>query len=257
MTTKKAVLSKVSVFLIVVLLLLAGAGREVCAFGDEIIKAAPPDDQQERLARFENRNSAESLEKLAHKLASLIDINTPGVREGFGKFYNEKKYKEAITAYKDYFLDKLRNPVHYGIPAECISPRKMATSGFGIPESISTDELMRNVVSINMPQHMLDNDAFKTLYKGRQFFDLKIDIGKPGAINWTFTPEQCKPKKEDSGRITQSDNTAIEVPVVPNIKAWQPGYAFFAKYMRRVEVFNKLLAEYAKTKDKALLRQVG
>jgi len=48
---------------------------------------------EERLRRFEVRNSAENLHELANNLAVLIDLNASGVKESFAYYYQKRDKK--------------------------------------------------------------------------------------------------------------------------------------------------------------------
>ena len=86
----------------------------------QIVQAKPSPERQARLERFEHRNSREGLEKLARRLASMIDLTTPGVADGFARHYRQGRYAAALDAYRDYVLGKLREPDRFGIPTSCV-----------------------------------------------------------------------------------------------------------------------------------------
>jgi hypothetical protein len=89
--------------------------------GVTIIQATTPKNSEERLHRFETRNSDERLHELADSLAVIIDLNTPGVAEGFTVYYQKGQYNQALDAYRDYVISKLRNPEQYNVPDMCVS----------------------------------------------------------------------------------------------------------------------------------------
>ena len=104
------------------LMVLPIAIGTAAAHAADVIRATPPRGYDTRLARFAARDSDDSLRLLADELAEAIDLETPGVAEGFAKLYAEGRHREAIAAYAGYVLGKLKDPERYGVPAMCVSP---------------------------------------------------------------------------------------------------------------------------------------
>ena len=119
----------------------AGDGRSV----------PPPPDAQARREAFARRNGLEALRELATLLASRIDLQADGVREGFTAAYSEGRYGEALEAYKVYVLEKLRDPSTYGLPIPAVSPHAL----IGPKESgtSAAEELLENVVTAHLTTH--------------------------------------------------------------------------------------------------------
>ena len=200
----------------------------------EGVVADPVPDRAERLRRFEARNNELEVQQLAHQLMKAIDPDAPGVKEGFSRLYRDGRYSEALESYQDYVLTKLEDPEQYGIPSMCIEPQD---PGGGNPLGASvcsptTDQLMRNTVTVR---------------------DLEVEIGQPGAVNWTFIPPGWESKPLAPGELGSPDNHTGDTPMLPRVESWQKAPADFARHFRHPFPFGALLASYAQTGDKSYL----
>lgn len=211
---------------------LIGFGAIPFAEGRDVIKATAPSDSQQRRERFDRRNSSEELEKLAHRLAAMIDVEHPGVREGFSLHYRQKRYTEALDAYRDYVVGKLCEPERFNVPARCVKLQE--------PKSPSCDKEM-----VQSPASELMCNIFSAER-------LKVDLGEPGAINWVFIPEVWNRSGPPLG-LEGADYHHGDTPFLPRTKAWRKRPAFFARHFRLPKCFNHLLQAYAETGDVAYL----
>ncbi|HBT75498.1 MAG TPA: hypothetical protein DEB39_00920 [Planctomycetaceae bacterium] len=66
----------------------------------------PPRDGEERMKRFENRESDEAVEKLAVAFFNLLDESTPGLENAFEEF-RAKNHRAALDAWKRYWFKKI------------------------------------------------------------------------------------------------------------------------------------------------------
>jgi len=214
---------------VVVVALLALGGAVLPVAGQEIAHAVPPADVNARRQRFEERNSQANIEKLSRRLAAVVDLNTPGVAEGFARLHELGKHAEALDAYRDYVLRKLREPEHSGIPARCVRLEEPASPGCdqGVVRS-PADELMRNIFTAR---------------------SLKVDLGEPGGVNWVFAPKAWRDRPVPAEGLEGSDDHTGDAPYLPRTEAWRKGPSDLARHFRLPKCFNHLLAAYAETGD--------
>jgi len=209
----------------------------VCTAESETVNASPPPNREERLARFDVRNDPEGIRRLADELAKAIDLQHPDVREGFASLYQEERYSEALSAYRGYVVDKLRNPEKYGIPVMSVSPAPPDPDKARLDKNLQQslgDELMRNIVTVR---------------------NLKLDVGPPGAINWIFIPPGWEGKPLRPGVLEGPDDHTGDVVMLPQSEAWRKGPPDYARHFRQPCCFNGLLADYAATGDKSRLQK--
>lgn len=218
---------------------LAATLTPFASLGEDVgtIKATLPEDRAERRQRFEERNSDATLKSLADKLAVQLDLESPGVREGFARYYREGRCAEALQAYRDCVVNKLISPEALGIPSLCVEPHDpnpRTTSANGNILQLSVEDLMNNTVA---------------------FRGSKVDVGPPGTINWVFVPEGCEEKQGATDTLDTPDDHTGDLPMVPRDRAWQKAPADFARHFRRPHCFRALLAAYAETGKADYLRK--
>jgi hypothetical protein len=204
---------------------------------DEIIKASPPDDFQQRMKTFQQRNSPEVLEELAHQLAAIVNLENPDIKSNFTPLYQQEKYAEALEAYKDYLLQKLKEPEKFGIPSFCVGYRNPDPEEAPMDQILlqySAEDLMQNIVTVR---------------------EQRIDVGEPGAINWVFVPPGWEKDTEpEPGELLWRDNHTTEAMwIPPGDPAWAMNPSFFARSFRQPCAFNVLLSEYVKTGERKYL----
>ena len=197
----------------------------------EVIQATDPEKSEERLSRFIRRNSPECIHELADELSKSIDLDAVGIAEGFTAYYRKGEYIEALDAYRDYVINKLRDPVQYGIPGMCVT----RTDGKAFDRNLqfpSAVELMKNIVTVR---------------------NLKVNIGKPGTINWTFIPPGWEHTELPPGKLDTPDDHTGDVAILPRSIAWHRKPSDFARHFRQPSCFNALLNAYCETGEKAYL----
>lgn len=166
-------------------------------------------DAQERLNKFAERNNPENLEKLAREFFGIINPNSPimgpetnpgySVMDDWGRYsnrhdslvyedtrpkpasirdlLNDKKYAEALELYKKRFFERFANPPS-GFLLKAEHPRKRIFMEF----LHKPDELMNNVATFCMYKKPQEDETLDGIV-------VKMNIGQPGAVNWTYTPE--------------------------------------------------------------------
>ena len=197
----------------------------------------PPDDHAKRRERFAARDDSASLRSLADLLARRIDLAAAGIRDGFAPHYAAGDHAQALSAYRDYFFAKLRDPARYGIPSSCIASR---APGNG---RSSAAELMANTVTVRLED--ADNESH----------ELKFDIGAPGAINWLYIPPGWQDRPIVPGQFDWPDYNTTDTKFLPNTAPWRKLPAAFARNFRDLEAFEALLVAYAGSGDRSYLDQ--
>ncbi|RFC46153.1 MAG: Chitobiase/beta-hexosaminidase C-terminal domain-containing protein [Verrucomicrobia bacterium] len=140
------------------------------------ITLPPPADAARRRTEFTNRNDPAELEQLAHRLFNALDEKAPGVDKAFA-LYRERKFAEALDAFRDHFLHKLTHFEQFGIPAEAIITDGFAPLSPVLFPDAWLDDAMRGIGTTANPS------------VGREEL-LKIDFGPPGTVNWTHLPPE-------------------------------------------------------------------
>lgn len=166
-------------------------------------------DAEKRLERFSKRNSHEDVEKLAKEFFDMIDMNNAIMRSSGGKdiivldkwgrvdsrpdsdvhqsnkpqhtgirdFINDGKYTEALERYKLMFMDRLCDTPK-GFRLEPRHPHQRKFKIF----VHQPEEMINNIITLFMYEKPQDDETLNGIV-------IKLDIGEPGAINWTYTPE--------------------------------------------------------------------
>ncbi len=135
-----------------------------------------PADATARREAFQNRNSPAALEKLAHRLFSALDEKQPALKKPFA-LYKARKFSEALTAFRDYFCDKITH-----LEKHRISPDAILTDAYvplvpwSFPREWSEDAL-RGVAT--MTNRFVSKDEL-----------LKVEVGPPGTVNWAWLPPE-------------------------------------------------------------------
>ncbi|MEI6424106.1 MAG: hypothetical protein WCP55_17960, partial [Lentisphaerota bacterium] len=88
------------------------------------LELTPAPDAAARRQRFQERDSAQAIERLAGELHAALKPGIPGL-EMFGKLFREGKFREALDAYRDYFFAKFSNPEY-----QKLWPEKSIETGF-------------------------------------------------------------------------------------------------------------------------------
>ena len=136
----------------------------------------PPADAAERRTAFENRDSPAALEKLARRLFSALDEKQPALKKPFA-LYKAGKFAEALTAFRDYFCDKIAHLEKYRISPEAIlTDAYVPLVPWSFPREWSEDAL-RGVAT--MANRLVSKDEL-----------LKVEVGPPGTVNWAWLPPE-------------------------------------------------------------------
>ena len=164
----------------------------------EVIASPAPPDVEARTTAFDGRNSPESIERLAREFFGMIDLDLVSMRpkyvrlDEWGRNENRPDYQGhtapvpdvrtmvdsgdwqgALDAYRAFFFDRLQNPPA-SFQIEDLHPRLRHFVEF----IHQPDELLHDIVRLTM----LDADD-----KGAV---VKLDMGAPGRVNWTWFPQQ-------------------------------------------------------------------
>ena len=148
----------------------------------ELIHALlPADSVKERQELFGKRNSPENLEKLGEEFFRILDPNAPAFnsklraeQSAYTSLVKEKKYAEALKAYKTYFFHRL-----------------------------AMDERIAKIGEFSQdPLYLSDNPQAVELLKEGKILrrageaDKLIAFGAPGVVNWGFQIPQKKRRLE-------------------------------------------------------------
>jgi len=142
----------------------------------------PPEDAKQRRAEFARRNDAANVEALAHRLFRALDEHAPGLEKPFA-LYREKIYADALDAFRDYFFDKLAHLEKYGVPADAVLTDERPPLATPVTKQEWIDDAMRGVAS--QPNRNLSADEL-----------LQIQVGEPGAVNWSYVPFEPQTKQK-------------------------------------------------------------
>jgi hypothetical protein len=137
---------------------------------------SPPADAAERREAFRKRNTPAALEALAHRLFAALDEKQPALKKPFA-LYKAKKHSEALTAFRDYFCDKIAHLEKHRISPESILTDATAPlAPWRFPREWAEDAL-RGVATMS------------NRFAGREAL-FKAEVGPPGAVNWTWLPAE-------------------------------------------------------------------
>lgn len=210
-------------------------------------------DTEARLEAFTRRNSNDNVEKLAVEFFDMIDPNSVIMRpqrnpdftvmDNWGRYANRedsqvhmkqavsqpgvrellerKQYRAALDLYKDNFFERLANPPKGFL----LTPRHPQQKVF-VEFVHQPDELMDNIVTLLMYRKPQDDETANGIV-------VKLDVGPPGAVNWTYTPEGYGAAEE-----TLPDDERFAASVY--------GFDYF---------FDRLLIAYVDTGDKQYFKK--
>ncbi len=133
----------------------------------------PPENVDANTKAFKQRNSNESIKKLADDFFAMIDLDRKEFSE-IKKMYVNSDYEEALKKYKEFFL------AHYKKLYEK-SPIYKGLDKMGLPSSTSAENLMFNYAGILKVQDEEQSKGVETIEE-----DKAIKYGEPGKINWDF-----------------------------------------------------------------------
>jgi hypothetical protein len=142
----------------------------------------PPVDADRRRAEFAQRNDAENVEALVHRLFRSLDEKAPGLKKPFA-LYRQIQFAAALDAFRDYFFDKLAHLEKYGVPPDAVLTDERPPLGTTVIKPEWVADAMRGVAS--QPNRNVSNDEL-----------LKIHVGEPGAINWAYVPFEPQTKQK-------------------------------------------------------------
>ena len=165
----------------------------------EVMESPPPPDLEARTTAFAERNSPENIEKLAREFFGMIDLDLVQMKPKYVRLdkwgRNEQRadyegaeetpvvdiralvetghWRGALDAYREFFFDRLLPPPPAFEIKYCHPLLRQFVEFIHQP-----DELLDNVTRLTM----LDADD-----KGAV---VKLDMGAPGQVNWTWFPPQ-------------------------------------------------------------------
>lgn len=135
-----------------------------------------PADAATRRRQFAERNTTAELEQLAHAFFRLIDPQVKGVERACS-LYAERKFAEALAAYRDYFFAKVASPASFGIAEESFTDDSRQFMSLRHPPAAWIVDAMNGIA--NTTSHDLGND-----------YVLRVAVGPPGAVNWAYVADQ-------------------------------------------------------------------
>ena len=144
----------------------------------ELTLVVPPvADATARRQRFNDRNSPAAVAALAERFKACLDLNAPGMLS-IRALADQKKHLEFLTAYRNYFIAKLRDPSANSVPTDAIPLGMM--------------------VHRELPQAWID-DAMRGIFREvRSGQMLRVEVGLPGAMQWCYaSDEYIGPKLEN------------------------------------------------------------
>jgi len=127
----------------------------------EMLVIRPPADAVARAQRFAARNSPEGIAALSREFFARIDLNAKGL-EKVGPLLAAGQHAQALDAWRDAFLLRLREPQKHGLPANWGGDLDTA-SLLRLPVKARLDEAMQGIFSTPRA---------------------KAKVGAPGTINW-------------------------------------------------------------------------
>ncbi len=171
------------------------------AYETEVFVSPAPADAETRAEIFAERNHPDNVEKLARQFFAMVDLNRIRIQPKYVRLdewgRNEKRtdyegektpivnlreligageWQGALDAYRDFFFDRLINP----------------------PSSFKIDPrhpLLRQFVEfIHQPDELVEHNVarFTMLDGDNKGVVGRLDMGKPGRVNWTWYPPQFK-----------------------------------------------------------------
>ncbi len=169
--------------------------------------------------KFADRNSSEAKASLGRDFLGMLyhdrmDMHVQGLRHDrrYTKvvdLYNKGQYGAGLTAFRDYFLAKLRNPQAYGLTTADVSPYSEGITGLGAwtgpqlnPNQSRTravaaaDQLMQGVMRLG----------------GKD-----VKIGEPGQVNWN---QPLKAGEQPRGGKTPEKKLHVATGFRVLVQAW-------------------------------------
>ncbi|MDB5289567.1 MAG: glycoside hydrolase family 92, partial [Phycisphaerales bacterium] len=143
----------------------------------------------EKKAAWENRDSDKAVAELGKDFLDLVfctpdDINRANLRarpklETVGKLKLAGKYAQGLTAFRDYYFDKLRRPQSFGLHANDVHPYGRGYAGMtDFPQGALDKELDAEGIKKQIA-------AAEDLLKGDIVLNgAKVHIGEPGSVDW-------------------------------------------------------------------------
>ena len=136
-----------------------------------------------KLAAFNNRHSPKVVKQLTIELFDTLKFNSE-LKYAFD-LYKKERYQEALDAYRDYFVKRLQ------MPPPGFRMRSLDLK----PDPKLAEEEMDNIISLWAAEADIDpmdpnieEKWRRAVSQGKQVI-LKVNLGKPGAINYTFVPK--------------------------------------------------------------------
>ncbi len=83
--------------------------------------------------------------------------------------------------------------------------------------------------------------------------DLRVQVGQPGAIHWTFVPPDWQAQPLAPGELETSDEMTSDTPFLPRVERWRKAPAYYGHHLAWPAYFDSLLTAYAATGNRAFL----
>lgn len=161
--------------------------------------APPPPHLEERLRRFEQRDSAEAVEKLARELFGLINPDyvpenerQAGLYRAAWKHYRAGEFSAALETYKQFSFDRIRHPAT-GVKIDPADPAKRTFIEFyNTPGELMQGVFRLQVFDKPIPKEIVDKgtDSIINYYRAGKhnahMIDVVLQNGMPGRMNWTY-----------------------------------------------------------------------
>ncbi len=162
--------------------------QRICVAELNLLGTGAPPIVPSPTARFERRNEPGEIAVLGRDFLGLlhhqfIDLHVNGLR-GRPEYlkiiddYQKGNYEAALTAFRDYYLGKLRHPQAYGLTSADVSPFSSGITGIGRWSGPQFDP--------RMTPEQVTTAADKLMAGNLTVGDKEVMIGEPGDVNWNL-----------------------------------------------------------------------
>ncbi len=172
-------------FFLVPLLLAGAVGAELSLQEEDDVPEAPP--PASAAERFACRNQPAEIARLGRRFLALLyqdsmELYANGLRnnQAYKKVLDANHagdHEAALTAFRNYYLGKLRNPQAHGLTSADVSPYSTGIAGIGRWTGPQL-EANASLAAVAAADRLLDG---KLMLGGKE-----VEIGLPGQVNWNL-----------------------------------------------------------------------